>query len=190
MGLGGGVGGGAADVPGLVGWVGADDEEVGRGGEAAVAGAGGEDGDVAGADDDLAAGGLAGCGVGVGWAAEDEVRGAGGEAEDLVGGGVEVVEVVDAVAPLRGPAVLLEGALHDGGEVGGVWIKRLAVEQYRQRGVVGNPAVAGEVEGFRRGGLDGGEGVGGACGCGGGEELVEVAAVHVNSMCGGGISDK
>jgi len=185
VGQGGGVGGGAADVPGFAGWVGADDEEVGRGGEAAVAGAGGEDGDVAGADDDLAAGGLVGCGVGVGWAAEDEVRGAGGEAEDLVGGGVVVVEVVDAVAPLRGPAVLLEGALHHGSKIRRVRIKRLAVEQHRQRGVVGDPAVAGEVEGFRRGGLDGGEGVGGACRCGGSEELVEVAAVHVNSMCGG-----
>ena len=30
VGLGGGVGGGAAD-PGLVGWVGVDDEELGRG---------------------------------------------------------------------------------------------------------------------------------------------------------------
>ena len=66
-GLGGGVWSGAADVPVLVGWVGADDEEVGGAGELTVAGAGGEEEDVAGVDGELAAGRWA-----ILWAAEDE----------------------------------------------------------------------------------------------------------------------
>ncbi len=95
-------GGGAADVPVLVGRVGSDDEEVVGGGEAAVASTGREDEDVAGLDGD----GFPS------FAAEDEIGVAGSEAEDLVRGGVVVVEGVDAVAPLRRPAVGGEEALH------------------------------------------------------------------------------
>lgn len=50
-----GRGCGAADVPVLVGGVGADDEEVGGGGELAVAGSGGEGYDVSGAEGEVAA---------------------------------------------------------------------------------------------------------------------------------------
>src|SRR6266481_3626364 len=91
--------------------VGADDEEVGGGLDAAVAGARRESDDIAGVDGDRLAA----------FSAEDEVGVAGGEAQDFVRGGVVVVEVVDAVAPLRGPAVGGEEALHGVGE-GVRWI--------------------------------------------------------------------
>jgi hypothetical protein len=88
--------------------IGADDEEVVGGGDAAVSGAGGEDEDIAGVNcDSLAA-----------FAAEDKIRVTGCEAEYLVCGRVVVVEGVDAVAPLRWPSVSREDALHVGSEVG------------------------------------------------------------------------
>ncbi len=114
------VGGGAADVPVLVGRVGADDEEVGGAGELAVADAGGEKEDVAGAEGELAAGRWASLlsGLGAVWgAAEDEAGLASGEAQDLMRGGVVVVVGVDAVAPLGRPAVGGEEGLHAGGGV-------------------------------------------------------------------------
>jgi hypothetical protein len=45
-------GGGAADIPVLAGWIGADDEEIIRGRDAAVAGSGGKYEDVPGASGD------------------------------------------------------------------------------------------------------------------------------------------
>ena len=103
-----GSGGGAADVPVLDFRVGADDEEVGGGIDAAVYGAGGEYDDVACVDSD----GLAAL------SAEDEVGLAGGEAQDFVCGGVVMMEVVDAVAPLWRPAIGGEEALHRVREIG------------------------------------------------------------------------
>ena len=97
-----GVGRLAADVPGFAFGIGADDQEVRAGGDAAVAGAGRQDQHIAGAD-------------GYGPAAlapEDQVAFAAGEAENFVGGRMEVVEVVDSVALLRGPAVVLKGSFH------------------------------------------------------------------------------
>ena len=85
---------------------------------------------------------------------------AGGDAEDLVGGGVEVVKGVDAVAPLWGPAVRREGLLHGGGEgVGGGAGEGGAVEQNGEAGVVGHPAVGLEEEVFGFAGSGGGRGV-------------------------------
>lgn len=141
-GLGGEVGGGAADVPVLAGWIGADNEEVGGAGELAVAGAGGKKEDVAGAEGELAAGRQTFPG-----AAEDEAGFAAGKAEDFVGGGVEVVKGVDAVSPLRRPAIGGEEGLHAGGGVACGWHGG-AVEQDGQAGVVGHPAVRMEQDGF------------------------------------------
>jgi hypothetical protein len=75
-------GSGAADVPVFAYGIGADDEEVVGGGDAAVSGAGGEDKDVASLD-------------GEGWAtfsAEDDSCVAGGDAEDFVCVGMVMVE--------------------------------------------------------------------------------------------------
>ena len=73
-----GRGSGAADIPVFVLGVGADDEEVVRCSDAAVAGSGGKHKDVAGADGDRF----------VAFAAEDEVSLASSEAKYLVRGGV------------------------------------------------------------------------------------------------------
>jgi len=113
----------------LVLGIGSDDEEVIRGGDAAVAGAGGENEDISGLDGD----GLAT------FAAEDEVGVTTGEAQDLVGGGMIVVEGVDPVAPLRRPSVGGKGALHVSGQVA-VGFEHTSIEQNRKR-AVGHPAV-------------------------------------------------
>jgi hypothetical protein len=88
--------------------VGADDEEVVGGGDAAVAGASGKNEDIAGVNSDSLAA----------FAAEDKIRVTGCEAEDFVGGRVVVMEGVDAIAPLRWPSVGREDSFHVGGEVG------------------------------------------------------------------------
>lgn len=113
----------------LVLGIGSDDEEVLRGGDAAVASSGGEDEDISGVDGDRLAS----------FAAEDEVGVAVGEAQYLVGGGVVVVEGVDPVAPLGRPSVGGEGALHLTGQVD-VGFERASIEQNRKR-AVGHPAV-------------------------------------------------
>src|SRR5437879_10386199 len=126
--------GGAADVPVFVLGVGADDQEVGGGLDAAVASAGGEYEDIAGVDGD----GFAP------FSAEDEVGVAGGESQDFVRGGVVVVKVIDSVAPLWRPAVGSEEALHFVREITACW-KGVAVEQDGQR-AVGHPPVGFELE--------------------------------------------
>src|ERR1700738_3542407 len=78
----------AADIPMFARWVGPDDEEVGAGLEFAVSGTGGQDCHVAGLDDEFVAA----------LAAQDEAPPTARKTEDLVGRGVVVVEVVDAVA--------------------------------------------------------------------------------------------
>ena len=86
------------------------------------------------------------------FSSEDEISVAGGEAQDFVRGGVVVVEVVDAVAPLRGPAVGGEEMLHGVGEgVRWIWAgwKGVTVEEDWQR-TVGHPAVGLQVELLRR----------------------------------------
>src|SRR3984957_5227770 len=98
---------GGADIPVFVLRVGADDQKVVRCGDAAVAGASWKDGDIARVDGD----GLAT------FSAENEVGMATGKAKDFVCGGVVVVEVVDAVAPLRRPSVSGEEPLHRGGKI-------------------------------------------------------------------------
>ena len=102
-----GSGGGAADIPVFVLWVGADDEEVCGGLDAAVASAGGEYEDIACVHGDRFAA----------FSAEDEVGVAGGETQNFVRGGVVVVKVVYAVAPLRRPAVGGEESFHCVGEI-------------------------------------------------------------------------
>jgi len=166
-----GCGCGAADVPVLAGWVGADDEEVWGAAELAVAGAGGEGDDVAGVEGEVVAGLFTPSATS--WAAEGDADFAGGYAEDLVGGGVEVVEGVDAVAPLRGPAVGGEGLFHGGGGLfcGGVG-EGVAVEEDGEVRVVGHPSVGLEEEV-----LGGGRGLGGGGEAGGEESGGELAAV-------------
>lgn len=56
---------------------------------------------------------------------------AGCEAENLVGGGVVVVEGVDAVAPLRRPAVAFEDLLKVGCWIGVGGVDGGAIEQDR-----------------------------------------------------------
>ena len=95
------------------------------------------------------------------WTSEEDVDFASGDAEDLMRGGVEVVEGVDAVPPLWGPAVGGEGMLHGGGCLLGVGRREgAAIEEDREVEVVGNPAVwlEDEVLGRGRGGLGGGGG--------------------------------
>ena len=125
---------GAADVPVLVLGVCADDEEVVGGCDAAVAGSGGEHNDVA-------------CVNGHGLAAftaQDEVGVTFSEAEHLVGGGVIVVEGVDAVAPLRRPSIGSEEPLHCCGAVV-AWRYGAAVDEDWQ-GIVWHPAIGFQVE--------------------------------------------
>jgi hypothetical protein len=118
----------------LAGRVGAYDEEVIGGRDAAVAGSRGKHGDIPGADGD--GGSLL--------PAEHDLGVPCGEAENLVSGGVIVVKVVDAVAPLWGPAVAGEELLHLLSEAGSDG-KDLAVEEYGE-GVVWHPAIGLEVE--------------------------------------------
>jgi hypothetical protein len=89
----------------LAGWIGTDNEEVVRGGDAAMACTGGEDGDISGANGH-------GCSL---LSPKHDLRVAGGESQNFVRSGVIVVEVEDAVTPLRRPAVLCEEAFHDVG---------------------------------------------------------------------------
>jgi len=131
-------GGGAADVPVFVLRVGADDEEVVGGSDAAVAGSCREHNYVAGVNGDRFAA----------FAAENQISVAGGEAQHLVRGGVIVMEIVDSVAPLRRPLVGGEEVLHCFCEIVAGW-KGVAVEEYRQR-TVWHPAVGLEVELLRR----------------------------------------
>lgn len=64
------------------------------------------------------------------FSAENELSVASGKAQNFVGGGVIVVEVVDAVAPLRRPSVGGEEVLHRGGKVIALW-RSVAIEQDR-----------------------------------------------------------
>lgn len=148
---GGGVGGGAEEVPLLAEGVGAADEEVRGGGDAAVSGAAGEDGDVAGADGDFTAARE--------FAAEDELGFAGGEGEDLVRGGVVVMEGVDAVAPGGLPAVAADELFKALCEFA-LAAEELAIEEDGQALVVGHPPVFLEEKRFGLwfGGLGGVEG--------------------------------
>jgi hypothetical protein len=126
------VEGGAADIPLLIGRIDADDEKIGGGREAAVAGVGGEHGDVADVDGDFVAV----------FASEHQVRGARDEAEDLVRGRVVVVKVVDAVAPLRRQSVAGEDGLKGRSGIVALALQCAAIEEDGQVLVVGHPAFA------------------------------------------------
>ena len=91
----------AAQIGALVRRIGADDEKIARRLEAEMAGAGRQQGDVPRRDRDLVAA----------RAAEHETRLSRGEAQHLVRVGVIVVKGIDAVAPLRRPAVAPEQIL-------------------------------------------------------------------------------
>ena len=135
----------------LIGRVGADNQEIVTGFKVAVTGSGGEDGYISGLDGDLAPV----------FSAKHQTGVAGREAEDFMGSGVIVVEIVDAVAPLRRPAVTLEDLLEDGCGIGIAGSDGGAVEQDGETLVVRHPAVAGKVEEFwLHGALKGGSGRG------------------------------
>jgi hypothetical protein len=69
----------------------------------------------------------------------------GGEAEDFVRGGVVVVEGIDAVAPLRRPAVAVEeGFAGRGGVAAGG--EGAAIKKHGKAWIVGHPAVGFEME--------------------------------------------
>ncbi|QZO00883.1 hypothetical protein [Chenggangzhangella methanolivorans] len=86
---------GADHVVGLVGRIGADDEEVRAGVDPLVARSGGQDRDVARLQPQRLAG----------LAAESNLRPAMGDAKRLVAGRMVVVEGIDAVAPEAAPAI-------------------------------------------------------------------------------------
>jgi hypothetical protein len=134
-----GIGCGAADVELLARRIGADDQEIRRGGETAMTRAGRQEDDVACADEDLASA----------FAAEEKTRRASDKAEDFVSGGVIVVEVIDTVAPLRWPPVTFEERFAGGGGIGAAAVEHTAVEQNREAFVVRNPEVTREAESLR-----------------------------------------
>ena len=113
----------------LIGRIGANDEKVVGCGDAAVAGTGGKDGDVTGTNGN----------VSPAFATENEIGVAGGKAEDLVRCGMVMVERIDAVAPLRRPAVGCKEPFHYVGKAGrdddGVSIEK------NGQGIVGHPAI-------------------------------------------------
>src|SRR5688572_27809363 len=88
----------AAQVRVLAWWIRPDHQELCTCTQPAMAGAGGQQCDIAGLDRNLAAVRTA----------EQEPRGSRGEAERLVRAGVIVMVRVDAVAPGGGPAVAIE----------------------------------------------------------------------------------
>lgn len=103
-----------------------------------MAGSSREEGDVSSAEGDF---------VTV-FAAEHEACVTGGEAEDFMGGGVVVMEIVDAVTPLGRPAVASEKLFEEGSRIGLGGVQDGAVEEDGEPFVVGHPAVAGEMEAF------------------------------------------
>jgi hypothetical protein len=127
-----------ADVPVLVLRVGADDQEVLGGRDAAMAGSSGQNKNIARMNRyRLAA-----------FSTEDQVSMARSEAKHLVRGGVVVMKVIDAIAPLRRPSVHGEEALHfrseiltDGHDA--------AIEEDGQR-AVWHPAIRFEMKLLRR----------------------------------------
>jgi hypothetical protein len=131
-------GGTAADVPGLLRRICADDEEVGRGLEPTMPCSGGEHNDVASSKGKLVATRTS----------KNDARAAGCYSENLVGGRVVVVKVVDAVAPLGRPAVSKEGSLELRSGIGCGQIESAVIEQDRKAIVVGDPCIAGELESF------------------------------------------
>jgi hypothetical protein len=121
--------------------IGADDEEIGRSRKAAVAGARGKKDNVAGVDADLTPT----------FAAEEQACRPGNEAEDFVRCGMVVVEIVNAVAPLRRPFVATKERFACGGGIVVAKIRDTAVEQHGQALVIRNPAIPGQAEDFRIG---------------------------------------
>lgn len=103
-----------------------------------MSGAGGEEGDVSGADRDFVAV----------FATQHETCVTGGEAENFMGGGVVVMEIVDAVTPLRPPSVASEKLFEEDGGIGLRGVNDGAIKENGEVFVVGHPAVAGEVEAF------------------------------------------
>jgi len=84
-------------------------------------------------------------------AAENDTRVSGCNAENFMCGGVIVMEVVDAVSPLRWPAVANERLFEIGSRIGTGYVERPAVEEGGKEVVVGDPPIAGELNNFRVG---------------------------------------
>jgi hypothetical protein len=124
------------NVPGLVWRVGANHEKVGTGFEPAVSGPGGQYSDVACIDFDFVAV----------RSAKHEACCAAGKAEHLVSGGVIMVEGIDTVAPLRGPAGAPEDGLVCRRWIVACGIDDAAIEKNRQSRVVRHPAVRSQLQ--------------------------------------------
>ncbi len=136
------LGGGrlAADVEILSGRVGANHQEIRAGLDPAMAGPGGQQRHVASLDIDFPPLG----------SAQHQPRGPCREAENFVRGGVIVMIAVNAVAPLRRPAMTSKQPLEASGHRLRVALGQHApVQQHGQAGIVRNPAVALEKQGLR-----------------------------------------
>jgi hypothetical protein len=66
--------------------------------------------------------------------------------QDLVRRGVEMVKIVDAIAPLRRPAVPLKSLLENQGWIGPRGLKGAMIDHNRKALVVGHPSVARELK--------------------------------------------
>ena len=110
-----------------------DDEKIRTALQPAVAGAGGQHNYVASLHCDL---------VSIG-SAQHEAGVAGGESQYFMRGGVVMMKVVDAVAPLGRPAVSQEGFFECGGGIGAAGNQLTMVDENGKMIIVGYPTVAG-----------------------------------------------
>src|SRR5262245_18539453 len=124
-------------------WISPDHEQIPAAGEPLVAGAGGQDRDIAGLEFDLAA--LA--------PAELHARPALGDPQHLMGPGVIMHVVVDAVAPGAAPAVAGEQLLEDRRRVEGIHEPHgAAIDDERPFRIVGHQSIVRQADasGFSR----------------------------------------
>jgi hypothetical protein len=120
----------------LPGRISADDEEVGRGLHAAMAGARREHHNISGIDSELVPSGTT----------ENYARISGGDTEHFVCRGVIVMKIVDPVSPLWRPAITKKSLLEPRGRIGSGQLEDVMVDQDWKSVVVRHPRVTGELQ--------------------------------------------
>ena len=121
-----------ANVPMLIGRISANHQKVLAAPQVAMPCPGWQHGNVTGLHRDFAAA----------FSAQHQARMASRKSENLVRRGVVVVKIVDAIAPLRRPAVSLKSLLENQGWIGPRGLKGAMIDHNREALVVGHPLVA------------------------------------------------
>ncbi len=79
-------------------------------------------------------------------ATQHEFGASSGAAKHLMGGGMIVMKIVNAVAPLGRPAVTLKSFFQDSCRIGSVRLNSAAIEQHGELFIVGHPSVARKLD--------------------------------------------